>query len=398
MKSKDPDIIWGNDGDLEQLKAFFHQAEPMEEQKARIKQRVLDNLAVIEEKGESDPEEISAGLAGDSDHKQNKVEWIKSVRGRRSWKGAVSVAAMVLLILAGHEAVLSFKGTGEQDQTTQTAYTNSSDTESKESGSSRQDTADASAATGGADSAAGSVAVPETGGADQAQAALPEVQKTAPAADGFALNGSTNYTQSVSSVQGSGNSGSSGDKNTAGSGSAADSAAAAGSAESAPAPETPGIADIVPVRVEYVLNMTLIVSDPSAVNSNIADLAVKQGGYVEGNKSLDSLKSVTARIPVENLANFQTGMLSYGKIANSNLDKNNISSQYNGTQAQLNQMGVQRQKYETLLKEAKTEQDILHYKQALADLQNNMEILQKQITDWDYDLQYAPVTIHLLIN
>lgn len=153
-------------------------------------------------------------------------------------------------------------------------------------------------------------------------------------------------------------------------------------------------------KIYYKANISISCDDVNEAISIYSTEAGKYNGYMSySNVSSNQTASITLRVPTENLNEFlgfiQNG---YGKVVNINVSSNDITTEYNSTEARLKVLYASEKKYLELLDKSHTMNDIILINTRLEDIQAEILSLEAQMSSYDNLLDYSTININLNIK
>ena len=91
-----------------------------------------------------------------------------------------------------------------------------------------------------------------------------------------------------------------------------------------------------------------------------------------------------------------TGALSdVGNVTYLSSNAENITARYTDTESQLNALNIQEERLLDILSKAETVEDMIELESRLSDIRYEKEWLTSQLKNWDNQVAYSTVTIHL---
>lgn len=117
------------------------------------------------------------------------------------------------------------------------------------------------------------------------------------------------------------------------------------------------------------------------------------GGYIAQmsvNSSSNNLKNgyFTIRIPKEQSEDFQRGIGELGNITDQDLNTEDLTKNYADIESQVEALKIKETRYLELLKTAENMEDILTIESHLADVQHQLNYLNQDLKNIDYDVNY----------
>lgn len=117
------------------------------------------------------------------------------------------------------------------------------------------------------------------------------------------------------------------------------------------------------------------------------------GGYIAQmsvNYSSNNLKNgnFTIRIPKEQSEDFQRGIGELGNITDQDLSTEDLTKYYADIESQVEALKIKETRYLELLKTAENMEDILTIESHLADVQHQLNYLNQDLKNIDYDVNY----------
>lgn len=366
MKKIDPVSLWQEEGDYELMQMFFQKADSNDEQKERIKQRVLEKLGGLPAPvflDEMDEERIAPSrprLAGII----NATSLLRSAWWRWKWKLLIPVAILGL-IWVGQETL-----THKMPANLLTSHQNMTTA----SGARSPQVYGQQGAAGAADSVSGGAPVPNAAAkgynTPQVAASAPEVQFSSEAASHGSLGSSGSTPQA--------------------------SIAPSPPVQSNVPPADAGVARKLIQR----LNVTLQVTKVDLAVEDISRQVKQFGGYivesqVNGSDS-NSSGSMSIKIPAAQFDDFRNKLPGLGKVLNQHLSTDDVTDQYYDTQTRLRNWEAEENRYLDILAQAKTVDDILKVENSLANIRMQIDQLKGQLKLMDNQVDYSEIYLQLV--
>ena len=345
MKRTDLASLWEEDGDLNQMKAFFQviEADSMENEqiKQSIKQKALEKMANEEKLGRL-PETGKTGLV------QRILAKLRVLSTIGQWKIAVSVLGLAILVIIGQGAMNSswnlfphMEKTAESTQSMDTA----------------PQAADSNRAGGQA----------EKGKLDGGS--VPNLEADLKMASSYST--STPLTKGV-----------------------------------AVSPLPPDQAEVppadagIPRKITHNLTLTLQVATINDAVTQISLEVQQLGGYVvesqQNGLERNSSAQLTLKIPADKLNGLHDSLSTWGKILDQHMLANDITNQYYDSQVRLQTLEAEEKRYLEILNQAQTVDDVLKVENALGNLRQQIEQLKGQLKLWNNQVDYSTVNLQLV--
>ena len=132
----------------------------------------------------------------------------------------------------------------------------------------------------------------------------------------------------------------------------------------------------------------------------LADLARKQGGYIQSQYQSESSGSnyygeLIVRIPADTVDAFIAKIEDHGKIRENKVSVQDVTADYTDTASRLANARVQEERLLELFAEANTIDEMLYIQTELDRLQERIEVYEGQIRLWDNLIDLATISIQL---
>ena len=158
-----------------------------------------------------------------------------------------------------------------------------------------------------------------------------------------------------------------------------------------PAPIDPAVippADAgIPRKITQDMSLTLEVAVLDDVVSRVSKEVQQLGGYVtssqQNGSDKQSFASMTVKIPAEKLNGLRDSLSTWGKILDQHMQANDITNQYYDAQARLQTLELQEKRYQEILNQAKTVEDVLKVENSLGNVRVQIDQLKGQLKLWN---------------
>lgn len=101
------------------------------------------------------------------------------------------------------------------------------------------------------------------------------------------------------------------------------------------------------------------------------------------------------RVPTKNFNSFMEGSSTIGNVVNTNINSEDVTSQYFDTEARLKSLKLQEERLLELLKKSGTLKDILEIEKELANVRYEIENLTGTLKKFDNLIEYSTIEINL---
>ncbi len=194
-----------------------------------------------------------------------------------------------------------------------------------------------------------------------------------------------------------------------------DSAAAEDYADApaeAPTPASGGAENAAPAmdpeKIIYSASVNVETTDFDASLAGLDALVKRYGGFVEssslnGNNYYSQSRGYTSsrsadyvlRIPSARFNELMTSLSELGNVPYSYTYTENITAQYYDVDARLTACRTQEARLLEMMEKAETVEDLIRIEDRLADLRYQIESLQSTLKNWDRQVSYSSVNLHL---
>ena len=105
--------------------------------------------------------------------------------------------------------------------------------------------------------------------------------------------------------------------------------------------------------------------------------------------------SFVIRVPKEHYAELTSGLSAVGNVTSMNTWVENITSQYTDVESRLKTYRTEEERLLAMLEKAETVEDMIAVESRLSDVRYNIESLTSTLRNWDHEVDYSTVNIHL---
>lgn len=173
------------------------------------------------------------------------------------------------------------------------------------------------------------------------------------------------------------------------------------SSSSSPGAQLPSSADASTERGEMIdieARFAVQCDGVSACAAKFRDLVAKTGGRItvdESNAGNKTEVTFEARVPADRFEGFSEGLVGIGEVQARDVRRRDVSKEFHDSELLLHERDAARQRYEDLLKEAKTVEDTLKVEQQLERLRNEIDRIKGDLV-WLKD-RVASATVRVRI-
>lgn len=152
-----------------------------------------------------------------------------------------------------------------------------------------------------------------------------------------------------------------------------------GSSSASPTVQLPSASDASAERGEMIdiqARFAVQCDGVSACGSKFRDLVAKTGGRItvdEANAGKETEVTFEARVPADRFDSFAEGLVGIGAVQARDVRRRDVSKEYHDSELLLHERDTARERYEELLKNAKTVEDTLKVEQQLERLRNDID-------------------------
>lgn len=138
--------------------------------------------------------------------------------------------------------------------------------------------------------------------------------------------------------------------------------------------------------------------------AGVADLLSRFGGFLERSAvtgrdyqgyGSERTASFTVRVPSDKFSAFTGALSELGSVTYSTTDAQNITQQYNDTQARLDAYNIEYERLLAMLEKAQTVEEMLSIESRLSEVRGNIQSLSNTVSGWDSLLSYSTVDLQL---
>ncbi len=105
--------------------------------------------------------------------------------------------------------------------------------------------------------------------------------------------------------------------------------------------------------------------------------------------------SFVIRVPKEHYAELTSGLSAIGNVTSMNTWVENITSQYTDVESRLKTYRTEEERLLAMLEKAETVEDMIAVESRLSEVRYNIESLTSTLRNWDHEVDYSTVNIHL---
>lgn len=105
--------------------------------------------------------------------------------------------------------------------------------------------------------------------------------------------------------------------------------------------------------------------------------------------------SFVIRVPKEHYAELTSGLSTIGNVTSMNTWVENITSQYTDVESRLKTYRTEEERLLAMLEKAETVEDMIAVESRLSEVRYNIESLTSTLRNWDHEVDYSTVNIHL---
>lgn len=183
----------------------------------------------------------------------------------------------------------------------------------------------------------------------------------------------------------------------------APSADAAGGVGAEAAPEAGGTA-VYTDKIIYSGYAEIETQDFDESVSGVSALLDRFGGFLESSSVTGRdyysgyggrTARFTIRVPAERFRELTQALSELGNVTLSGTDAQNITREYNDTQARLDAYNIEYERLLAMLEKAETVEDMLSIESRLSDVRGSIQSLSNTISGWDSLLTYSTVQLQL---
>lgn len=123
-----------------------------------------------------------------------------------------------------------------------------------------------------------------------------------------------------------------------------------------------------------------------------------QSSYVSGNsfgKTTFRSADYTIRVPVKNFLDLTGSLSILGNVSSESTNAQNITAQFMDTEARLKTYETEESRLLVMLEKATTVADMITIEQRLSDVRYQIESLTSTLKNWQNQVDYSTVTIHI---
>ena len=141
--------------------------------------------------------------------------------------------------------------------------------------------------------------------------------------------------------------------------------------------------------VTYSASLELSVTNTEETRNIILEQVKSNNGYI----IRETEKNITARIPAENMDTFIAYVKTLGTIENESKTGTDITDQYRDNLLRLDSLKTVRNRYLTLLEQAKGVSDILSIEKELERINTEIEVLEGKIKYAEQSVAYSNISV-----
>ena len=141
--------------------------------------------------------------------------------------------------------------------------------------------------------------------------------------------------------------------------------------------------------VTYSASLELSVTNTEETRNIILEQVKSNNGYI----IRETEKNITARIPAENMDTFIAYVKTLGTIENESKTGTDITDQYRDNLLRLDSLKTVRNRYLTLLEQAKGVSDILSIEKELERINTEIEVLEGKIKYAEQSAAYSNISV-----
>ncbi|MCL2219225.1 MAG: DUF4349 domain-containing protein [Chitinispirillia bacterium] len=139
----------------------------------------------------------------------------------------------------------------------------------------------------------------------------------------------------------------------------------------------------------YSLTQDLVVKNTDETKKALIAQVITNRGFIVGERD----RSVTARIPVENMDRFAAYARTLGKVEYETKRGTDITDQYRDNTARMNNLKRVRDRYLALLERAEAISDILSIEKELERISSEIEVLEGRIRHSEQSVAFSIITV-----
>jgi hypothetical protein len=138
--------------------------------------------------------------------------------------------------------------------------------------------------------------------------------------------------------------------------------------------------------------------------AGVSDLIKRFGGFLESSAvtgqdynggASGRTASFTLRVPSDKFGAFTGALSELGSVIYSTTDAQNITREYNDTQARLDAYNIEYERLLAMLEKAQTVEEMLSIESRLSEVRGNIQSLSNTLSGWDSLLSYSTVQLQL---
>lgn len=154
-------------------------------------------------------------------------------------------------------------------------------------------------------------------------------------------------------------------------------------------------------KIIYTANLDIETQNFDKSSLAIENLIAEYNGYISERRTYgndyDNGRTTyyTIRIPAEHYADFMTATGDIGNVISKNESTNDVTSKYVDIEARLETMKLQKERFEEMLKTAKTTSDILTITEKIYEIQADIESYTAQLRALTNQIQMCTINLSL---
>lgn len=153
-------------------------------------------------------------------------------------------------------------------------------------------------------------------------------------------------------------------------------------------------------KIIYYANIDMVCDNPSEAEEAITEELNSVGGYVSSSQMYrdeddNSFSSVylQLRVPADKLDDIKDFIGELGEVTYSDTSSEDVSEYYYDTEARLEYQKTEAAQLEQLMEEASTIEEVLLVRDQLTQVQEQIEVYQSQIDNWDSLVSYSTLSV-----
>lgn len=184
---------------------------------------------------------------------------------------------------------------------------------------------------------------------------------------------------------------------------AAPDAGTADSPSSAALPSAAGLSSLSADKIVYSYTANIETTTFDDTLKKITELSGKYGAFVENSyvsghnygSTVFRTADYTVRVPVKNYSAMTGSLSSLGNVYNESANAQNITAQFTDTSSRLDAYKTEETRLLAMLEKASTVADMITIESKLSDVRYQIESLTSTLKNWQNQVDYSTVTLHI---